>query len=161
MKGALEELREIQFGVYYGVFLSEYADALGHVGRTAEGLMAIDEALARSERSDERWYLAELLRIKGELILREGADSAPAEAERHFQQALDCARLQGALSWELRAAASLAKLLHSQKRSVEAHDCLAPVYAKFREGFGTADLAQANALLTELAPQRKRRRESS
>src|SRR5262249_53544583 len=59
LRAGLEDLRGIQFGVYYGVFLSEFADALGRVGRTKEALAVIDEALARSERNDERWYMAE------------------------------------------------------------------------------------------------------
>jgi predicted ATPase len=160
LKSALGELRDIQFGVYYSVFLSEYAEALGRVGRTADGLRAIDEALARSERNDERWYLAELLRIKGELSLLEGAGGASAVAESYLRQALECARLQGALSWELRAATSLARLLHSERRSAEAHGCLAPVYARFTEGFETADLKQAKALLTDLAPPKGRPRKA-
>src|SRR6185312_1062238 len=86
---ALERLREIQFGVYYGVFLGEFADALGRVGRFKEGFAAIDEALARAERNDERWYFAELLRIKGALLLRRGEPDALHEAERYFLESLD------------------------------------------------------------------------
>ena len=73
---ALDGLREIQFGVYYGVFLSEFADALARVGRAEEGRRTIDEALARAERNEERWYKPELLRIKGEIVLRQGLPNA-------------------------------------------------------------------------------------
>ena len=71
----------------------------------------IEEANARSERTEECWPIAELLRVKGELLLLQGAPGAAAVAEDHFRQALDWARRQGTLSWELPAAASLARLL--------------------------------------------------
>src|SRR5262249_39564381 len=99
---ALERLRDIQFGVYYGVFLGEFADALGRVGRVAEGFAAIDEALARAERNDELWYLAELLRIKGELLLRRGGPDGARDAEALFHTSLDWTRRQQTPAWELR-----------------------------------------------------------
>jgi predicted ATPase len=113
LSAALDELRRIQFGSYYGVFLGEFAGALGHVGRAAGGLAAIDETIARCERNDERWYLAELLRIRGELGLRQSSPD-PKEAERYFRKSLDCAHRQQAPAWELRAATSLARLLHAE-----------------------------------------------
>ena len=73
-------------------------------GRIADGLAAIDEAIAHSSGTEEHWFIAELLRVKGELLLLQGAPGAAATAEDHFRQALDWARRQGALSWELRAA---------------------------------------------------------
>ncbi len=147
---ALEELREIQFGVYYGVFLSEFADALGRVGRAAEGLVAIDEALARSERNDERWYLAELLRIRGELVLRQRGPDAPREAERYFLESLDWSRRQQTAAWELRTSNSLGALWRDQNRADDARNLIARSYARFAEGFGTADLQAARQLLKEL-----------
>ena len=81
---ALGELRDIQFGVYYGVFLSEYADALSLVARVDEGRKAIDEALERSARNEERWYVAELLRIKGEIVLRQGGSDCDARSGAEF-----------------------------------------------------------------------------
>ena len=86
------------------------AEAVGRAGQIADGLAMIDEAIVRSERGEERWATAELLRIKGELLLLQGAPGAAAAAEDHFRQALDWARRQGALSWELRTATSLARL---------------------------------------------------
>jgi predicted ATPase len=124
---------------------------LGRVGRVADGLAAIEEAIDRSERAEERWGTAELLRIKGELLLLQGASGAPAVAEKHFQQALNMARRQGALSWELRSATSLARLWRDQARRKEAHEFLATVFDRFTEGFATADLKEARALLEELA----------
>jgi predicted ATPase len=117
--------------------------------------VAIDEALARSERDEERWCVAELLRVKGELILSEGAPDAATVAEDHFTQALDWARRQGALSWELRSATSLARLWRDQNRAKAAREILAPVYDRFTEGFETADLKAAKLLLDGLRPLRR------
>jgi hypothetical protein len=89
--------------------------------------------------------------VKGELLLLQGAPGAAAAAEDHFRQALDWARQQGALSWELRAATSLAGLLRDRDRIGEARDLLAPIYDRFTEGFGTAYLQSAKRLLDEFA----------
>jgi predicted ATPase len=127
------------------------AAGLGRAGQIAQGLETIDEALARSERNEERWCVAELLRIKGELLLLQGAPGAMATAEDHYRQALDWARRQGALSWELRAASSLARLLRGQHRSAASTALLQPVYDRFTEGFDTTDLKAAKTLLEALA----------
>ena len=102
----------------------------------------------RTPKAD--WYIAELLRVKGELLLLQGAPEAAATAEDHFRQALDWARRQGALSWELRAATSLARLRRDQGRPTDATACLQPIYDRFTEGFGTADLVAAKQLLDDL-----------
>jgi predicted ATPase len=125
------------------------AEALGRAGKNAGGLAAIEEAVARFERTEERWAMAELARVKGDILLSQGVPGAVA-AEDHFRQALDWARQQGALSWELRAATSLARLLRSQGRPADATACLQPVYDRFTEGFGTADLIAAKQLLEAL-----------
>jgi predicted ATPase len=127
------------------------AEALGRAGQYADGLAAIDEAIARSERTAELWAVAELMRVRGELLLLQGATGAAAAAEGLFRQALDWARRQGASSWELRAATSLARLLLSQRRSAHAMAVLQPVYDRFTEGFDTADLIAAKQLLDELS----------
>jgi predicted ATPase len=126
------------------------AEALGRAGQIAQGLAAIEEAIARSERTEEHWAMAELVRVKGELLLLQGAPGAAAAAEDHFRQALDWARRQGALSWELRGATSLARLLRHQDRTSDAIACLQPIYDQFTEGFGIADLIAAKQLLSEL-----------
>ena len=126
------------------------AEALGRAGHIAEGLAAIEEAISRAERTEERHTMAELMRVKGELLLSQGAPGAAAAAEDHFRQALDWARRQGALSWELRAATSLARLLRDRDCIDEARDLLAPIYDRFTEGFGTADLQAGKKLLDEL-----------
>jgi predicted ATPase len=94
--------------------------------------------------------MAELLRVKGELLLLQGGSSAAATAEDHFRQALDWAHRQGALSWELRAATSIARLLRDQSRAADALALLQPIYDRFMEGFDTADLKAAKALLDAL-----------
>jgi predicted ATPase len=127
------------------------AEALGRAGQIADGLAAIDEAIERCERTEEHWVMPELLRIKGELVLLQGASVAAAAGEHHFRQALDWARRQGALSWELRAATSLARLLRDQGRSADVLALVQPVYDRFTEGFTTADLKDAKALLDALA----------
>ena len=147
LRTALDELRETGSVSRYTAFLGALAEGLAGAGEVAAGLAAIDRALERSDNSEERWCIAELLRIKGELTLLEGAPDAPAAAENTFRQALDWARRQGALSWELRAATSLARLWRDQGRGEEAHQLLAPVYIQFTEGFETADLRAAKALL--------------
>jgi predicted ATPase len=130
--------------------LGELAACLGKAGEIALGLETIDAAIARCEARDEGWYIAELLRIRGELVLLQGAADAALAAERHFRRALDCAHRQDALSWELRAATSLAQLWHDRGRTAEARDLLGSVYGRFTEGFDTADLNTAKALLEAL-----------
>jgi predicted ATPase len=95
--------------------------------------------------------VAELLRVKGELLLLEGGSGAAAAADDYFQQALDWSRQQGALSWELRAGTSLARQLRNQQRATEAITLLAPIYGRFTEGFETADLQEAKSLLEQSA----------
>jgi predicted ATPase len=90
-----------------------------------------------------------LLRIKGELVRLQNGPCAAATAERHFRQALEWARRQGALSWELRAAISLARMWRDQGRTKEARQLLAPLYDRFTEGFETADLKIAKRFLDQ------------
>jgi predicted ATPase len=110
----------------------------------------IDDALAHSERNEERWCFAELLRIKGQLLLMEGTQNTAVTAEGLFLKAIDWARRQGARSWELRAATSLASLWRDQERTEEARELLAPLYGQFTEGFDTTDLKTAKALVDYL-----------
>jgi len=151
LRTGLDELRETGSVLSDSAFLCALAEGLAGIGRVAQGLAAVEEALVRSESSEGRWCIAELLRVKGELTLLENAAGATAAAEAHFRQAIDWARRQGALSWELRVATSLARMWRNQGRSKEAHELLAPVYDRFTEGFETADLKATKALLDELA----------
>jgi predicted ATPase len=128
---------------YFPGLLAEAYRAGGHPD---EGL----EALAVMDITEAPFYEAELYRLKGVLLLQQAVSNAP-QAEAYFHQALDIARQQQAKSWELRAAISLARLWQSQDKRRDAFDLLAPVYEWFTEGFDTADLREAKALLEELA----------
>jgi predicted ATPase len=132
-------------------YLALLAEAYGSIGQPAEGLSLLAEALATVDRTGERWWEAELHRLQGELLLAQaGERQRVPEAEACLHQALDVARRQQAKSWELRAAMSLSRLWPQQGKRQEAHDLLAPVYNWFTEGFDTADLTDAKALLEEL-----------
>jgi predicted ATPase len=131
----------------------ELAEALAQAGRTVEGLALLE---AEIEQSEAGWRTPELLRLKGELLLLQSGAAVAETAEDLFRQALDEACRQGALSWELRAATSLARLLRSQGRPTDAIACLKPIYDRFTEGFGTADLIAAKQLLDELGDAGRR-----
>jgi predicted ATPase/DNA-binding winged helix-turn-helix (wHTH) protein len=150
LRSALAVLSRMGFTVRYVEFLNIMAQGFGAAGQLTESLATIDEALAQTDRDGQRWCVAESLRLKGELLLLQGAPGAGAAAEDHFRQALDWARRQGALSWELRAATSLARLRRDQGLSADATVLLQPVYGRFTEGFDTADLKAAKALLDAL-----------
>ena len=140
----------VTFHMQANLFRAELAEGLAAAGQPARALATLREALGRAVRSEEGWCLAELLRREGELLLLTGASSASGDAERCFRQAVEVARRQGALAWELRAATSLARLYHRQDRPVPARKTLAPVVRRFTEGFRTADLVNANVLLRSL-----------
>jgi predicted ATPase/DNA-binding winged helix-turn-helix (wHTH) protein len=123
---------------------------LDTLGTLSEQLVEA-ETFARAGTGRAGWCAAEILRAKGEMILREGAPGAAFAAETLFRQSLEMAGQQRALSWELRAATSLARLWRKLGRVREAHELLAPVHARFSEGFETADLVAAKTLLEQLA----------
>jgi predicted ATPase len=137
-------------GAVWPWFFALLAEAYAALGQVDDGLSSLEEALGWVERNDERLYEAEVHRLKGELLLTRGPLDAP-QAEACFQQALTVSRKQHARSWELRAAMSMARLWRGQGRLAEARDLLAPVYSCFTEGFDTADLQEAKALLAELS----------
>jgi class 3 adenylate cyclase/predicted ATPase len=126
------------------------AEAAGYAGQVDEGLRLLTEALAALKASGRSDLLAEAYRLQGGLLLHQAVLDA-AQAERCFQQALDIARRQRAKSWELRAALSLTRLWQRQGKHAEARELLAPIYGWFTEGFDTADLQEAKALLQELS----------
>ena len=149
LRTTLNELRATSFVPYHPFMLGTLAEGLAAAGHVTEALATIDEALIKSERDEERWWIAELLRIKAELIVLTGDADADPTAEAHLQDALAWTRRQGALSLELRCATDLARLWQQQGRTAPACDLLAPVYARFTEGFATADLEAAKALFAE------------
>ncbi len=131
-------------------FLAVLAEAYGKDEQVEEGLSTVAEALAFVERTEERYYEAELYRLQGELTLQADKRSPEAkgkEAAACFHKAIEVARSQQAKSWELRAATSLARLWQQQGKRAEVHELLAPVYEWFTEGFDTADLKDAKILL--------------
>jgi predicted ATPase/class 3 adenylate cyclase len=126
------------------------AEVCGQGRQSEEGLTVLAEALALADTTGERWYEAELHRLKGQLLLQQSPDNA-TKAETCFQQAVTIAQNQQAKSWELRATTSLARLRQSQGKRDEARELLEPVYSWFTEGFDTADLIDVKTLLDELA----------
>jgi predicted ATPase/class 3 adenylate cyclase len=131
-------------------FLALLAEAHAAAGQTEGGLDVLAEALALVDHTGERYWEAEIYRLKGELLLRQAVPDAP-QAEACFQQSLTIARRQQAKSWELRAALSLSRLWQQQDKRTEARQLLAEVYGWFTEGFDTPDLQDARALLDALA----------
>jgi tetratricopeptide (TPR) repeat protein len=149
LSGSLRELREKRYFVPVLGLLGDLAEALARAGRTAEALGTVDQAIARGHGTDEHWNLAELFRIKGEILLRDGSSAPDAVAEDLFAQSLALAQSQHARSWELRTATSLARLRHKQGRRHEARDLLVSVFERFNEGLATLDLRTARLLLDE------------
>src|SRR6266852_1166432 len=129
----------------YHMFLQ--ARACEIADQAEEGTTLLDDALRIIDRTGECWLVAELHRLKGQLLLRQGHRDG---AEALYRTALSIAQKQEAKLWELRAAASLARLRRDQGQRAEARDLLAPVYGWYTEGFDTPDLKDAKALLVEL-----------
>jgi class 3 adenylate cyclase/predicted ATPase len=130
--------------------LALLAEAHGVLGEPEAGLTVLTEALTQVDKTGERWCEPELYRLKGALLLQQNSDNQ-AEAETCFHHAISIAQSQQAKSLELRATMSVSRLCQQQGKRQEAHDLLAPVYHWFTEGFDTADLKDAKALLDELA----------
>ena len=131
-------------------YLTLLAEGYGILKQVEAGLDALNDGVEVIERTGQRWYEAELYHLKGELLLQQSPDNA-TEAETCFHQAISIAQNQSAKSWELRAATSLARLWQSQGKREEARKVLEPVYSWFTEGFDTAELIDAKALLDELS----------
>ncbi len=144
---ALDEIVQPNASFRFFTGLTELAEALAHVGRIAEALALVEAGI---EQSEGGWLTPELLRLKGELFLLQSTPALAETAEDFFRQALDASRRQEALSWELRAATSLVRLLRDRGRAADAVACLQPIYDRFTEGFDTADLIAAKQLLDEL-----------
>jgi predicted ATPase len=149
MHRGLAAWRETGTEVSVPEFLAFIAEIYGKTGQIEEGLQMLDEALTFVENTKECWWEAELQRLKGELLMASHANNE-TEAEKCYHQAIAIARHQQAKSLELRAAISLARSWQSQGKSDEARTLLAPVYDWFTEGFATADLQEAKALLEKL-----------
>ena len=149
IRRALDALLSTGVRLWRPYQLALLADVEGRAHRDGEALARVDDALRQVEDTGERWYQAELHRLRGELTLRSGGASA-ATAEAAFHAALRLARRRAARMWELRAAVSLARLWAERSERGKAHDLLAPIYGWFTEGLDTPDLVNARALLDEL-----------
>lgn len=134
-------------GVVVPFWLAILGELYGHAGQFEEGLKRLAEAEQMIDNTQERWPEAEVYRLRGQLLLQLD-DSAAAEAS--FVRALGVARRQSAKFWELRAAASLARLWRDQGKRAQSADLLSPIYSWFIEGFDTVVLQEAKALLGEL-----------
>jgi predicted ATPase len=148
LRAGFAELEDSRPGLRFTALM--ITEALGRAGQVSEVLAELNEVIEQSEQDEECWLIADLLRLKGERLLMQDTQDAAMEAEGHFRQALDWARRQGALSLELRAATSFARLLHDQGRPTDAIALLGPVYGRFTEGFDTIDLQAAKALIDAL-----------
>jgi predicted ATPase len=135
--------------VGWSYLLSGYAEALHLAGETGAALEALEEAKTHASRSGQLVYLPEAHRLYGSIA--SSAGQAAVDAEEEFRRALEIAETQGARGYQLRAAISLAGLWRDRGKPIQARDLLAPVYESFAEGFDTADLKDAKALLDELA----------
>jgi ATP/maltotriose-dependent transcriptional regulator MalT len=141
----LQRSRDVAYSLFDAYFQGELAAVLGVAGRVEDAHREIDAALRYAEQSESFWCLPELLRIKGEL------PGHGDDAETWFLRSRDLARSQEALSWELRATMSLARLWHDRGRGKDAYAMLSSLYACFTEGFATADLRAAQDLLAQLS----------
>jgi predicted ATPase len=153
LRVGLDEIVDRHSDFRFSTGLSDLAQALAQAGRIAEALALLE---AEVEHSEAGWLTPELLRLKGEFLLLQSTPVVAETAVGVFRQALDMARHQGALSWELRASTSLARLLQNQGRAADAIARLEPVYDRFTKGFGTADLITAKQLLDELSDAGRR-----
>ena len=151
MHQGLAAHRATEIEIFHPYFLGLLADVYGRAQQTTAGLTLLIEALALVDKTGQRFYEAELYRLKGELLRQQTSDNH-TEAESCFQQALVASRSQQAKSLELRAATSLAQLWQRQGKREEAERLLGHVYGWFTEGFDTADLMDAKALLDALTP---------
>jgi predicted ATPase len=152
MRQGLADLRAMGARMRQPYYLALLAEAYGKAGQAEEGLRVLAEALATVEETDERFYEAELHRLKGELLLLLQDEAGDASPEACFHQAIAVARRQGATSLELRAAMSLSRLWQRQGKKEKARQLLAEIYNWFSEGFDTADLKEAKALLEAVTP---------
>jgi predicted ATPase/DNA-binding winged helix-turn-helix (wHTH) protein len=142
-----EQLVRSNFGQYILAFLGVLAEGFVADGQVSRAQNVVDDAIAQSERSDGRWYLPELLRIRATIVLRKGGGVA---AEKCLRHSIDLAKAQAALSWELRAATDLARLWRDKGCTSPARTLLAGVHGHFKEGHGTSDLRAAKDLLQAL-----------
>jgi predicted ATPase len=148
LRGSIAEFKASGARLRLPYYLSLLAQVYGKAGHAGEGLACIGEALAEARTHNERWWDAELHRLRGEFLLMQGAEASDGEAA--LLQAIDIARSHQARSLELRATMSLARLWVAQNRSEDARRRLKDMYSWFTEGFETPDLQAAQLLLAQM-----------
>jgi predicted ATPase len=144
------QLRAMEAAINVPYLVALMAEGCERAGYWEKGLSLLGEALDLMERTEQRVWEPEFNRLRGQLLLSRSMEN-DVRAEACFRRAIDIARRQSAKSWELRAATSLARVWAEQGERQKANDLLAPVYNWFTEGFDTADLKDAKALLDELS----------
>jgi predicted ATPase len=152
LREGVRRLRATGSKFQIGYRLGRAVAALHKAGAAEEALALLSDGFEAIKTIGERWYESELCRMRGELLLHQEASKAQ-QAETSLREAVEIARRQSTKSWELRATTSLARLLAKQGRCDEARVMLAAIYNWFTEGFDTADLKDAKALLDELSRQ--------
>jgi hypothetical protein len=149
LRGALGELRRVRLFTLYNVrFQGILAEGLALSGATAEGGRILKSSIRQSEEREELWCVAELHRIRGDVLKMDGADGATIQDA--YERSIDWAQRQDALSWELQGNLSLCRWLRAKGDGAQAKRRLAAVYGRFTEGFQTADLRAAQSLLSNL-----------
>jgi predicted ATPase/DNA-binding winged helix-turn-helix (wHTH) protein len=151
MRLAIDRLAKAGLDAYSSMFVATLARHLVTIGQWQAAIEMIDNMITQCDRTGESWFVPELHRTRGEALRQRGGARALEEAERSYRTAIAMAGRQQALAWELRAATSLAELRAGQKRGGEALDIVRPVYERFSEGFDTADLKAARALIASLS----------
>jgi predicted ATPase len=150
LRAALATCAESGWTGWFTEFLAILAEGFIAIERYDEASAAVDEALERSAKGGEHWYLPELYRLKGRLTLHQNGNADERRAEDFYRRSLQTSMKQGAGFWLLKSALDLAELKKRQKQEAEARAVLGPVYQNFTEGFGTPDLKTARALLSAL-----------
>jgi len=160
MRTALATLQANRDEDFVPLYLVKLAAAHARAGQASEALNLVRRGLTRVAKTDERLFESELHRLEGEVLLQQDRTNARA-AEGSFRKAIEVAQAQEAKSWELRAATGLARLWAEQRKRTQARELLASIYGWFTEGFDTADLKDAKALLDELrSPAQQRLRKT-
>jgi predicted ATPase len=150
LRRGIDKLTEVRFRLRHPYHLATLAQGLQAGGQAAAARAMIEQALDWCELSDERWCMAELLRVRGHFLEAEGTEAAIELAEGNYRHSLAWAQRQGALSWELRTTIDLAQLLRRRGSIADAERLLTSVYDRFTEGFDTRDLRAARAVIEEL-----------
>jgi non-specific serine/threonine protein kinase len=149
LRAGLAEMKKSSYLLFYPFFVAELAAALGAIGRLGDGISELDEALQLTAEIDYRWFVPEILRVKGDLLARRGSgDVAPIESL--YRRSMTRAREQQALYWELCSATSLAELMQRQNRHAEARSVLTTVYDQFTQGFSSPRVRRARVLLDQM-----------